>query len=240
MDLLEIVNRAVRGYARGSIYTALPAKVESVGEFEGMCCVDALPLVARRYEDGRVTESPLLYRVPVVFPSAGGGALTFPVKTGDIVLLVFSMRSLEELLATDGSEKVVPHTARSHNIADAVAIPGFGTFVSNVRPHPENVELKFADAVLAIDPEGTVTIETGSAEMELRASGLQVFKNSNGSIQLGANGVVTINGAAVDVDGGITSPKEMVAPSMVVDGKELKDHTHSGVQTGGGNTGPNN
>jgi hypothetical protein len=77
-----------------------------------------------------------------------------------------------------------------------------------------------------------------TVQVWLKNDGAAVISNGNGSIELEAGGDVVINGATIDTAGNISSPTSIAAPSIVVDGKELDDHVHSGVTTGGSNTGP--
>lgn len=79
-------------------------------------------------------------------------------------------------------------------------------------------------------------------EVFLKNDGTAVLSNALGSLTLLANGTFNINGVTIDANGSVVIPtgESISSPSMVVDGKELKDHTHGGVTTGGSNTGPNN
>lgn len=64
--------------------------------------------------------------------------------------------------------------------------------------------------------------------------------DSNGDIELKPKTMVTITGK-LHVTDEVTADKSVTATTDVVGGgKSLKSHTHSGVQTGGGNTGPPN
>ncbi len=80
-------------------------------------------------EDGTVSQHslPVITNVPVVFPGGGGFRVTFPVRAGDTVLLVFADRSLDAWLS-EGHE-TGPDDMRRHALSDAVCIPGL---------HPNN------------------------------------------------------------------------------------------------------
>ena len=83
--------------------------------------------------------------------------------------------------------------------------------------------------------DSRVVIYNDLASVTIQADGGIIANNSNGSIDLQADGDVNINGVLIDASGDVTVPS-----SLVLDGKELRDHTHGGVETGGGTTGPNN
>lgn len=85
--------------------------------------------------------------------------------------------------------------------------------------------------IYARDP---VTGETVVA-FWLKSTGEAVWSNGAGAITLQANGTINLNGVTISPAGAVTVPS-----SLTLDGKELADHTHGGVQSGGSNTGPNN
>lgn len=89
-----------------------------------------------------------------------------------------------------------------------------------------------------LSPDGSHRFENGSGSHELRADGSQRSENGSGYYELQAGGTVDINTATIDPAGNIVATS-VTAPSIVVDGKELKNHKHSGVLAGGAQTGPN-
>ncbi|NRQ51994.1 Gp138 family membrane-puncturing spike protein [Brevibacillus sp. HD1.4A] len=68
------------------------------------------------------TEIPLLLDVPVVFPRGGGYVLTFPIKSGDECLVVFSDMCIDAWFASGGVQNQIEK--RRHDLSDAIAIPG--------------------------------------------------------------------------------------------------------------------
>jgi hypothetical protein len=117
------VDRATR-----SLMVAKPARV--VRWDASLQLIDAQPLTKNSYYDEtgvRQTEDwPVVTNVPVCFPGSGGYGMTFPITIGDMVLLVFSDRSLDGFLATGNS--VDPGDGRCHHISDAIAIVGLRHF----------------------------------------------------------------------------------------------------------------
>jgi hypothetical protein len=59
--------------------------------------------------------------VPVLMPQGGGFQVKVPIAKGDVVLLVFSDRSLD-IWKSKGGE-VDPVDFRQHDVSDAIAIP---------------------------------------------------------------------------------------------------------------------
>ena len=66
----------------------------------------------------------ILPEVPIVFQRAGPFAMTFDLKKGDSVHVVFNERSIDNWFAGDGGA-VNPDVFNLHDLSDAVAYPGF-------------------------------------------------------------------------------------------------------------------
>lgn len=109
-------------------------------------------------------------------------------------------------------------------VAGAVIV---GSLVSDDNPPPASTDvglIDFADgAQLQYDPSShalTITLPGG------------------GTLAIVADGGVTIEGD-VDITGNVTVSDTLTATTDVVGGgKSLKNHTHTGVQGGSGNSGP--
>jgi hypothetical protein len=105
------------------VHTAIPARVESYDASTQTC--DCTPLVRsmREDEEGELVDEPLpvLPHVPVVWPGGGGFRMTFPLKKGDSVLVVFSESAIGTWQKTGNQQ---PADARRHHLADGIAIPG--------------------------------------------------------------------------------------------------------------------
>lgn len=110
------------------LHVSLPARVESYDSAKQK--VSVKPLLKRGYlsEEGqRLVEGlPVINEVPVAFQSAGDFGVTFPLKAGDTVLLIFSEASLDKWLALGG--EVDPGDDRHHTLSDAIAVPGLRPF----------------------------------------------------------------------------------------------------------------
>lgn len=131
-ELAEVVRAAVEA-AAGSLYVAIPARVEKLHTAaSGLVGVDVQPLVkrgTRNTPDGeRIAERlPVVPHVPVLFPGGGGFRLTFPVSVGDVGLLVTCDRSLDAWLSGTGQE-VDPEIDHAHALQDGVFVPQLRTF----------------------------------------------------------------------------------------------------------------
>lgn len=121
---LAAVLSAFKAQAFADLRVSMPARVEKYEDSTQLA--DVQPLLKESYvdEDGEraIARLPVITNVPVVFPGGGGMRITFPVRAGDTVLLVFSDRSIDSWLAQGG--EATPEDERRHHLSDAIAIPG--------------------------------------------------------------------------------------------------------------------
>lgn len=143
------------------IYTSLPAVVIDNSQYQSNNVVTVRPLIDMQFSDGGVVECPIIYDVPVVNPSAGGGLLSFPIQVDDTVLVQFSMRDISEWLEGNG-ESVTESTMRVHDQSDGIAIIGLYTKNSHLQPDPNDVVLKFKDNSITLKDNGDVEVVTKS------------------------------------------------------------------------------
>lgn len=121
--LAGLLTTALDTRMRG-VRVALPGRIESYDPVTQTCSVQ--PLV----KDGVVDETgvrtperlPVVSSVPVCFLGSGAFSITWPIKVGDTVLLVFASSSIDRWLAL--GDEVDPIDDRRQHITDAIAIPG--------------------------------------------------------------------------------------------------------------------
>jgi len=162
----------------------------------------------------RLVNLPVLVDVPLVWPKAGGFALTFPVAAGDEVLVVFSCRCIDSWWQSGGIG--APAEARMHDLSDGFAIlapTSQPKKLSNVSS--ANVQLRnyAGDTLVEITPDGKANI-TGASEINLTAPVINL------------TGTMNLNGQMTQTGG-----------SMTIGGVTFGTHKHTGVQTGGGTSG---
>ena len=103
------------------LYTCMPGIVESYNaETRRAVVKGTLKMVTTKKEE---IEREAIHNVPVVFPSGGGFAMTFPLEQGDPVLLVYSQRGLANWKKT--FDVAAPDVFGFLSEKDAIAIPGF-------------------------------------------------------------------------------------------------------------------
>lgn len=161
----------------------------------------------KRKINGILENMPVITDVPVGFYGAGGMVVTFEPQKGDTCALWISDRSLEQWKLKGGITD--PGMGRHHHFTDAIAYFGLNAFND---AYPE--------------------IKSG---MDIRSrDGSTSFNVLPGIVNL------TINGANVALlsQDQVTFFVPVVAPEIsTASGINLSTHRHSGVQTGGSNTG---
>jgi hypothetical protein len=129
---------------------------------------------------------------------------------------------------TSAGEKRIYSRDGSGNIAAFIHLKSNG----NISIENDVFDIRF-------DNDGFALINNTSCSIEMNSVGAIKLTNSIGAIELRSDGVIDINGftfAPGGVGGG--AGQSISADSVVVNGKELDGHVHSGVTTGGSNTGP--
>lgn len=117
--------------ALGNLHTCMPAEVVRVHEgAHKRQFVDVLPGLMRSVpnEDGELIEEalPMLPMVPVGYYQGGGFFISVPLKAGDIVLVVFAERSMDQWLEVaqkGGGRAINPGDEGTHTLEGAIALP---------------------------------------------------------------------------------------------------------------------
>lgn len=160
--------------------------------------------------------------VPVMFPSAGGFSLTLPLAPGDEGFLLFCDCCIDLWWARGGVQNQLER--RRHDLHDCGFYPGG-------RSAPRALSGYSGESA-------RLTKDDGSAYIELTAAGGVNVVAPAGVV---ITGDVAIDGLITGVDGAgainLTVPVVSSAEGTF-DGIAVSTHTHSGVQTGSGDTGP--
>lgn len=219
MDRAQLLNdaeeaqRLVLDGRQSTIWSAMPCIVTKV-DFAAMT-LEAQPAIQGTIEDESGAKQsvnlPLLVDVPIVFPSAGGFTITMPIAVGDEVLVVFASRCIDAWWQSGGIQR--PMEARMHDLSDGFAIPG-------PRSQPNVIE-GISETALQIRNDA------GTSYVELSADG-KIKLVTPSEIQVTGN--LRVSGTVV-VSGDVVAHSETTPVSLAV-------HIHSGVTTGGGNSGP--
>lgn len=160
-DLLDVVETSIKG----AIHTGLVATVSSYDATTQTC--EAQPVVKARFDNGDTFEIPVIPRIPVMFPSGGSFAITWPLEAGDFVFLSFAERSIDEWKAT-ATTTTTPADFRRFDLSDAVAYPGLVSPRSPLLSATDDSMVIGEDNPLGLQikiKDGTITIGTPTAEL---------------------------------------------------------------------------
>lgn len=202
--------------AQANLWTATPGIVAAVNLAAQTVSVQPAIQGTLTNPDGSTqnVNLPVLVDVPIVWPRAGGFALTFPIAVGDEVLVVFASRCIDSWWQSGGVG--IPAEARMHDLSDGFAILA-----------PTSQSKKFANVsstnVQLRDSAGSTYVEItpGGAARIVGASSIDIEAPT-----INLNGTTNITGQ-INHSGG----------SLVSNGITFGSHKHTGVQPGSGTSG---
>lgn len=200
-----------------TIQTSYPATILDVSNLASGQTITVQPLIHIEYEDGQLVRLPIIYDVPVLFPSGDECMMSFPLKPGGVVGLVFVKNSLEEFIESNDPTFYTPVDRRYFSLSDCFALPSLFTKRNNLSPHPDNLEIKFKDVLFSLRPDGTVLITDGSSSIEMVGGAVNI-SNGSGYLNLLPSGGISATGGAQITPGG-----DFVTGA----GVSLNSHTHS-------------
>lgn len=228
------------------VLTSIPAEVTKVNDYGTLQTVSVRVLVNEPIRGYLALQGAEITSVPVLFPSAGGGILSFPIKVGDTVLLSFTHTSIGEWMVGDGSA-ATPDTLRKFNLADAVAIPSLYTQESNLKPNTEDVELRFKESTIRITPTGDIMIKGSRdiqiavegdarviAEGDASVTGDNVSVSAAGDLSISAVGAISASARTFDITSSTSFKGDVaIAGRLTNNGINVgSSHRHSGVTSG--------
>lgn len=141
--------------------TAIPAIVDKFDADKKSC--DAVPVFKKRYKNGDVASMPIIQNIPVVFLQTANSIISVPLKRGDIVLLVFSQRAMDEWKTKGGI--LEPIDKRKHDLNDAVAIPGILPLGKGLASDKEALKIQNGDLTIKVYENGKLEVKNSSQEL---------------------------------------------------------------------------
>lgn len=138
---------------------------------------------------------PLLVDVPIVWPRAGGFALTFPIKAGDECLVVFADRCVDAWWQSGGVQK--PIDDRAHDFSDGFAIfcpTSQPKAIKNVSSDAVDLRNEARSDYISIKEDGQIIIEHTSDLTVKTGGNAQVTITGNATINVGGTADITVDG----------------------------------------------
>ncbi len=226
-ELIDTINMAITN-AMANMHTAAIAKVTKVNSK----LINCKPVVNRNV-NGKDIELPEFIDVPLITLQGGGLYITFPVKEGDYVFLIFNERCYDNWYS--GDDFVQPLEYRMHDYSDGFAISG-------VNPQASLKEIPTANITISgnVDHTGDYT-QTGNYTITgniIVNGNLTVNGNTICTGTIAAANYTGLSGAPVTSTVDFTTTGTITGQTDVSSGGiSLKTHTHGGVTTGSGSTG---
>ncbi|HBT8980834.1 TPA: hypothetical protein MCM29_005582 [Klebsiella pneumoniae] len=194
------------------VHTAVPARLTSINYGSGKG--SAQPLVKTAIGTSKTIPYPELLDIPIIVQSGNGGKakITFPIKPGDTVLVVFSERDPSNFLSGNNGDNLSEPAQRTYlGLYPIAIVPCLSAGNSSTEIDSENLVIANDQSKFTLYPDGTIIIE-----------------NSGGKIEMGSDGTINLNGLKISPTGQLT----------LVDGSVVDKHTHGGVESGGSSTNP--
>lgn len=206
---------ALEGW-QSKMWTAMPGEVIAFNADQQTCQVQVT--LQAQIADLSGTRSwvalPPLVDCPVVFPSGGGATLTFPIKPGDEVLVVFASRCIDAWWQSGGVQQQAE--LRMHELSDGFVIPGprsVPRVPGAISTTAVQLRSDDGDAVVSLNPTSHAVDVTTTGPATITAASLHI------------TGPVTITGD-VTVQGAVTTTGSVTTPALVSGGKAFNTHTH--------------
>lgn len=214
------------------INTAEPVRVVSVqpGAVGPVGMVSVQPLVNLVTGAGDGMAQSELFQLPYLRIQGGQNAFIVDPKPGDMGLAVYAMRDTEGVKANRDGNPANPGSARTYSKGDGFYLGGFlnGTPQRYVMVDDTGITLDDGQGGKLELKGGKLTI-TAPAGIE-STSPTEVHNTP--ALTMGGDGAVATMNADMQINGTVTSTGDQVAGSI-----SQMQHTHTGVQTGSGNTG---
>ncbi|MTC94047.1 baseplate protein [Providencia stuartii] len=210
--LLDVMNQYAQNQ-RYDIHTALPGKLLSCN---GHSATVEL-MISHVTKEGKVIALPPLVDVPVRFYRGGGFCVTVPVREGDEGLVIFAERCIDGWYVSGKQSQPLDH--RFHDLSDAFFLPQGSS-------QPNKIPNYSSDSLSLQTDDGSTFIRMQSGKIMIKGD-----IEHQGNYQLTGNALIKGNHS-------VNGNSESSGGTLKHNGKNIGDtHTHSGVQTGGGNTG---
>lgn len=226
------------GETSRNIHTCIPASVIEVNYDKGYVRVQ--PLITTVKDNSYKNEIPYpeISEVPIFFNSAGRGKarMSFPIKQGDTGLLLFSERSTENFINSDGVSLQKSDNFVGVGVGGRLNAIGFLPEIftaQNARKFSsKDIVIDNEKSKVSLAPDGTITSTNGEVTSVLNPDGSSTISNGGGFITLREDGSVDINGFVITPNGAATSPVSVTAPTMTattsltIKGVEMDEHGH--------------
>lgn len=244
----------VKNDIKATTHVSLPAIVTKFdADKQTINCIPTIKELI--YLNGSVSfkQFPELQEVPIEVPRAGNFAITLPITVGQECRVTFQDLCLDGWWSRGGIQSW--NDLRRHDLSDAIAtfspwsqpnvIPNYSTSNLEIRSLDNLTKISIAnDSILAMRDTSTVNIDDSGITISKNQLSNILVTDASIAITQGNQTSILINSAEIHLQQGanaiiITSSGiELTTDNLTINGNPYRAHTHSGVTTGNGNTGP--
>lgn len=185
----------------------------------------------------KAVEIPLLLDVPIIMPRAGNFVLTMPVTIGDECLVMFADCCMDYWWQNGGVQN--QGDKRRHDLSDGFAILAPWSQPKKISGYStSSAKLRSLDGATYVEVQDDTINVIAPVKVKVQAAAIEVLGNTTvtgETVSVTGTSSVIANGGAVTISG--ASLSLAAGGAAQVDGKNFIHHVHSGVQSGGSNTG---
>ena len=226
-----VVGQLMLGMATATLVRVMACTNE--GGVAAVGTVDVQLLVDQITGDGETVPHGTVFKAPYNRIQGGTYAVILDPQPGDIGVCVFASRDISAIKADPNAARnrqpiagATPGSRRTFSLSDALYI------ASVLNPTPTDYVQFNSDGVRIVSPL-RVRVETPTAE---------IIADTVATIQAPT---INLKGNVVQTDGDVTMAQDLDVTGTVTGHTDViadtisgKNHTHSGVTPGGGNSGP--
>jgi len=226
------------------LHTSLPCEVVAVDY--AMQTVNVKIVVNRITADDEPLPFDIITEVPIGYTQTKKYSITLPINTGDTGQLIFNERQLDNWIVNNEIKE--PDDTRKHSLSDALFIPNFVSRINNIpNISTSELEIRTRDNLtkLRVNENGTITadcinfvVNSTNTTINATAKFKVVSPVSEFSAAVNVLGLLSASAYSGLVGSSMTTNVNLeTTKDVIASGISVKNHTHSGVQTGSGNTG---
>ena len=160
-SLSDVFDLAFQNLGR-QLRVCVPGKVIAVN---GNQLVDVQPLHLVKYTTGETAMMPIVQDVLVSMAVGTNYSVKLPVAVGDTGLVLFADRALDVYAASDGTTPLDPLDNRTHDLTDAIFVPGLPTVSTQTTDATTDLVLTNGAAQVRLLANGKVQIKNGSQDL---------------------------------------------------------------------------
>lgn len=232
MDALNIVT-SMRGLVLeqlAEVHTALPVRVTGVDYGSKSVTLESIVKNTRSTDDE--IDYPTFHDVPFMVNGGGTGRISFPIKSGDIGVVIFSERDPSNALQTAGDSASTSTLIQPCGLYPICFIPKVATATdSSETVDSEKVVISNNKQTYgSFDPSGTVSIYNAQGmKINVTPGGIDIEAPGKNITVSDGTGTLTLSGGNMTYKGGPVNLNGLIIDQngQMTDGNGVGFHNHT-------------